>query len=142
MHAATSNRMLRSMLAQHAHRADDDGDAWILQQYGQLECKGLSACIHNIFIEMRCWGADAWTSGSQSAYCGRINNSTSCWKDQQRILSVQDGFASLKLKAAKGPVAVVRLQLLMQQLALLMRHQASRLVVECKRALVSDTTAS
>ena len=54
---------------------------------------------------------------------GSVSIQTSCRQDDQRVMFIQDGFASLKLKAAKGTVAVVQLQLLMQQLApLMMRH--------------------
>jgi hypothetical protein len=50
-------------------------------------------------------------------------------------MPVQDGFASLKLKAPKGPVPVMQLQLLMQQLTPLMRHQACT----CKRLIDAST---
>ena len=42
--------------ALYVHRADDNGDAWILEQHGQLECEGLSACnLINVSTDMRCW---------------------------------------------------------------------------------------
>jgi hypothetical protein len=106
------------------HRADDDGDAWILQQYWQLERKGLAACILDVFTEIRCWvrmhGLQAVTADMQ-----RINKPTSCWENKQCVLTVQYRFACIKLEAAKGFVAVVQVQFLMQQLAPLVRHQYS-----------------
>jgi hypothetical protein len=51
---------------------------------------------------------------------------TSRRQDEQRVVTVQNGFACIKLKDAKGSVAEVQLQLLLQQLPPLMRdHHGS-----------------